>query len=164
MVESPGSPYKLTPPLCQTPERSGLPLAVLGIGLSAANARAADAQAIAQPSWMTRPDRIFILRPARRGWSCKLLAAAWEGHFPAGHAVGAIFRRVSSNRHRIAHLQVVTREPGPLQGVRRVLFPGPLRDMPARILHVHVNVDMRVGPLDLDDHASKGDVLAVGLG
>src|SRR5215472_1939611 len=156
---APASPVILTPPACHVPVRSGFPSAVRGRTLVACAYAVPISSAVA-PINMQAANRCLTsascsvaLRPG------EFLRAVREGEFTSGAGIAAVSGLVSGSRDGIADLEQVACKPGALQSVRRITLQGPRRYFSAGVLHIEIDIDMRVGPLDLADGPCQGDQL-----
>ena len=73
--------------------------------------------------------------------------------------MGAVTREKALHSHDLADLHRVLSPAGAIQRVWRASLDRPLRGLASRILHVHVEVDVRVHPLDPHDRSGEGDRL-----
>src|ERR1700674_2000340 len=88
----------------------------------------------------------FSVRSTAFG-SRELLGSIRKSYFPPGTRVGAVLGLVRSHGDRVPQLQSVPGKTRSLQSVRGITFQAPIRYLAAPVLHVDVEVDVRIGPL-----------------
>src|SRR5215467_5150896 len=143
------SPYKLTPPPCHTPEKSGCPSAVRGI-LDCASAGSA---AKTTPTKRRLMVRLLLLggRPEEH------LVAVGEGDVPSGDAIGGVTGFPAVDRHHVALLHQAAGKASTAQRVGRIALHAPVHHVSIGILDVDINVGMGVRPFDFGDRSLQRD-------
>src|SRR5262245_28054939 len=163
MASSSASPNRSpNPPPTQTPERSGLPSAVRGIGFSAGFWSCATSESeirtrAASPIEMRRrvtcpaPSLLLAARAGRR--SRIQLAAVGKSHLSRMGLRRIDARPPAKHGDSFADLHGVALPALPDEHVRGIALEFPLSDDALVIFHVHVEVDVRVEPVDPRDSA-----------
>src|SRR5262245_10868630 len=163
-------------PVIQTPERSGLPSAARGIGFEPVGG--------ATPAWawtdLTRADparsvataiaaAVFtndatnwlftLLSSGARRRSGSQLASVAERHLTRGSEVRFFARPPTKDGDRFANLQSLPFPALPDQHVRGVPLELPLSGRARVALHIHIEMNVGIRPIDLGDGAGHRDGL-----
>src|SRR5262245_562343 len=142
------------PPPCQMPEKSGLPSAVRFIAAGAWANKTLEAKIVRITAFINldicAPGSVFDLLHRAPPL---LRHAIGEGDLPREQYRRTIPRDASFEGNHITLLELLLRPSGPKQRVWREAFQGIIHDFARRILDVHIDKGVWIGPLDLGDLA-----------
>src|SRR5215471_8649841 len=143
------SPYKLTPPPCHTPEKSGCPSAVRGIF----DCASAGSAAKTSPTSKCLTMRLLLLgrRPEKH------LVAVGEGDVPRGDAISGITGFPAIDGDQVALLHQAAGETSAAQCVGRIALHAPAHHVSVGILNVDINVGVGISPFDFGDRSLQRD-------